>query len=90
MPKIQFRLEEFKKVGEWIERSTPFPISYVLCMLLRRLEDRAWVPYRVEKAIDAYRASEPPLVEPPEYYEEESEVQGLPILQLKAPWTSKN
>jgi len=87
---MKFRLNEFKKIAAWLDKHLPHPIAYLLKGYLWGLEEHwidAKVSSSVEKAISDYRASEAPLVTPPEYYEEESEVEGLPILEIRSGFT---
>lgn len=88
MPDIQFRLDEFKKAGAWLDARLPFPLSFTIKYLLSRLEARVWASYRVEEGILPITPPDP-VVEPPRYLSEPSEVKGLDTIELKAPWTSK-
>lgn len=90
MPK--FRLNEFRDVARWLDRHLPAPLSFFLKGWLYGLEDRyiaAKASSAVDKGIAPYIPPEP-VVEPPEYLSEPSEVEGLDTIELKAPWTNKN
>lgn len=88
-PEINFRLQEFKAIGKWLDRNLPLPFAFILKGLLMALEERyidAKVQSSVDAAIATYSASEQPLVQPPEFYEEESGVEGLPTIGIRAPY----
>lgn len=83
MESLTFHLNEFKETAKWIDKYTPYPLNIFLKGWLKGLEELyigAKVSSSVEKAIADYRRSQPPLVNPPNFYEEESEVEGLPII----------
>jgi len=84
MPK--FRLNEFRDVARWLDRKLPAPLSFFLKGWLWSLEDRyidAKVSSAVEKGIAPFVPPDP-VVEPPRYLSEPSEVEGLDIIQLSS------
>jgi len=88
-PEINFRLQEFKAIGKWLDRNLPLPFAFFLKGLLMALEERyidAKVQSSVDAAIATYSASEQPLAQSPEFYEEESGVEGLPTIGIRAPY----
>ena len=92
MEPVKFRLNEFKAVAKWLDQHLPLPIAFFLKGWLWSLEDRyidAKVVAAVEKGIAPVKPPDP-VVEPPSYRSEPSEVEGLDTIELKAPWTSKN
>ncbi len=92
MEPVRFRLNEFKAVAKWLDKTFPLPIAFFLKGWLWLLEERyvdAKVSAAVEKGI-APHVPPDPVVEPPRYHSEPSEVEGLETIQIKAPWTSKN
>jgi hypothetical protein len=87
MPK--FRLNEFRDVARWLDKHLPAPLSFFLKGWLWSLEDRyidAKVSSAVEKGIAPYKPSDP-VVEPPRYHSEPSEVEGLNIIQITNDFT---
>ena len=92
MKPIEFHLNEFKAVARWLDSKLPGWLSFLLRGYLKGLEDRwidAKVQSSVERAIAPHRPSEPSLPKPT-LTETESDVQGLPTLELNSPWTSNN
>jgi hypothetical protein len=84
MPK--FRLNEFRDVARWLDRKLPAPLAFFLKGWLWSLEDRyidAKVSSAVEKGIAPFVPPDP-VVEPPRYLSEPSEVEGLDIIQLSS------
>ncbi len=89
---IQFRLNEFKAIAKWLRKHLPGPLAYFLNGWLYGLETSyiaSKASAAVEKGIAPYVPPDP-VVEPPRYRSEPSEVKGLDTIELKAPWTSKN
>ena len=81
---IEFRLNEFKAIGKWIKEHLPGPLAFIACGWLYELESRyiaAKAVAAVEKGIAPLRPSDP-VLEPPEYRSEPSEVEGLDIIEL--------
>ena len=81
---IDFRLNEFKAIADWIRKHLPGPLSFVACGWLYELESRyiaAKVVAAVEKGV-APLSPPDPVVEPPRYRSEPSEVEGLDIIEL--------
>jgi len=81
---ITFRLNEFKAIAEWIRKHLPGPLYFVACGWLYELESR-YIALKassaVDKAIIPLTPSDP-VLEPPRYYSEPSEVEGLDIIEL--------
>ncbi len=81
---IKFRLNEFRDVAKWLDKKLPMPLAFFLKGWLWGLEERyidAKVSAAVEKGIAPFVPPEP-VVEPPTYHSEPSEVEGLDIIQL--------
>ena len=89
---IQFRLNEFKAIAKWLRKTFPRPLAFFLTGWLYGLETSyiaAKASAAVEKGI-APHVPPDPVLEPPRYHSEPSEVEGLDTIELKSPWTSKN
>ena len=83
---IQFRLNEFKAIAKWLRKTFPRPLAFFLTGWLYGLEDRyidAKASSAVEKGIAPFLPPDP-VVEPPRYLSEPSEVEGLDIIQLSS------
>ena len=81
---IKFRLNEFQAIAKWLRRKLPGPLSFVACGWLYELESRyiaAKASAAVEKGIAPLLPSDP-VVAPPRYHSEPSEVEGLDIIEL--------
>ncbi len=81
---IQFRLNEFKAIAKWLRKNLPRPLAFFLNGWLYGLETSyiaAKASAAVEKGIAPF-APPDPVVEPPRYHSEPSEVEGLDIIQL--------
>ena len=81
---IQFRLNEFKAVAKWLDKSLPMPLAFLLKGWLWGLEERyidAKVSSALDKAIAPHKPSEPSLTAPT-FTSTPSEVEGLDIIQL--------
>ena len=87
--KIDFRLNEFRDLAKWLDKKLPMPLAFFLKGWLFGLED-AWIASKassaVEKGIAPNRPSEP-VVEPPRYHSEPSEVDGLDIIEYTYEFT---
>ena len=84
--KIKFRLNEFRDVAKWLDKKLPMPLAFILKGWLWGLEERyidAKVSAAVEKGIAPHVAPDP-VVEPPIYHSEPSEVEGLDTIQLSS------
>lgn len=89
---IQFRLNEFKAIAKWLRKTFPRPLAYFLTGWLYGLETSyiaAKASSAVDKGIAPYIPHEP-VVEAPSLHSEPSEVEGLDIIQLTAPWNNNN
>ena len=85
---IQFRLNEFKAIAKWLRKTFPRPLAFFLTGWLYGLETSyiaAKASAAVEKGI-APHVPPDPVVEPPRYHSEPSEVEGLDTIQITTPW----
>lgn len=83
---IQFRLNEFKAIAKWLRKTFPGPLAFFLTGWLYGLETSyidSKVVAAVEKGIAPVKPPDP-VVEPPSYHSEPSEVEGLDIIQLSS------
>ena len=83
---IQFRLNEFKAIAKWLRKTFPRPLAFFLNGWLYGLETRyiaAKASAAVEKGIAPFVPPDP-VVEPPSYHSEPSEVEGLDTIQLSS------
>ena len=83
-PLLSFRLNSFKAVAAWLDKTFPLPLAYFCKGWLFSLED-AWIASKTAAAVEKGIAPIQPLdpvVEPPEYHSEPSEVKGLDIISL--------
>ena len=81
---ITFRLNEFKVVARWLDKKLPSPLSFFLKGWLYELESRyiaSKAVAAVEKGIAPFIPNDP-VIEPPAYHSEPSEVEGLDIIEL--------
>lgn len=94
-PEIKFRLNEFKQIAAWLDKKLPPPLAFVLKGWLWGLEEKyiaAKASASVSKAIREYKdlmikeEGERPLLDPPSYHSEPSEVEGLDVIEIKAPY----
>ena len=88
----KFRLNEFRDLARWLGKKLPGPIAFVLQGWLWGLETRyiaAKASAAVEKAIAPHKPLDP-VVAPPSYHSEPSEVEGLDTIQITAPWLNKD
>ena len=84
---IIFRLNQFKAVARWLDKKLPGPLAYFLKGWLYGLETQ-YIAAKASAAVDKGIAPIKPLdpiVEPPRYHSEPSEVEGLDIIQLSLP-----
>ena len=80
---IKFRLNEFRDIAKWLDKKLPGPLSFFLRGWLYGLETRyidAKTSAAIEKGIAPHIPNDP-IVEPPRYHSEPSEVEGLDIIQ---------
>ena len=88
MKPIEFHLNEFKAMARWLDSKLPAWLSFVLRGYLKGLEG-LWIDAKVQSSVEAAIAPHKPpepQVAKPEFIETESDVQGLPILELRSPW----
>ena len=82
MTHIEFRLNEFKAIARWLDKKLSKPLAFFIKGWLYALET-AWIDAKtvaaVEKGIAPHVPPEP-VVEPPRYHTEASEVEGLDII----------
>ncbi len=86
MEPVKFRLNEFKAVAKWLDQRLPLPIAFFLKGWLWSLEDRyidSKVVAAVEKGIAPFLPPDP-IVEPPTFHSEPSEVEGLDTIQISS------
>ncbi len=86
MEPVKFRLNEFKAVAKWLDQRLPLPIAFFLKGWLWSLEDRyidSTVVAAVEKGIAPFLPPDP-IVEPPTFHSEPSEVEGLDTIQISS------
>ena len=87
--KIDFRLNEFRDLAKWLDKKLPMPLAFFLKGWLYGLET-AWIDAKtssaIEKGIAPIRPAEP-VVEPPRYHSEPSEVEGLDIIEYTYEFT---
>ena len=90
-PLLSFRLNSFKAVAAWLDKTFPLPLAYFCKGWLFSLED-AWIASKaaatVEKGIASIQPLDP-VVEPPGYHSEPSEVKGLDIISLTNGFSKK-
>ncbi|AET72515.1 hypothetical protein SXGG_00015 [Synechococcus phage S-CBP42] len=86
---IKFRLEEFKELARKIDKSLPKALAWLCKAFLYGLETR-WIDAKAKAAVEASisnywdEVGPKTTLTPPTYHEEESEVEGLPIMSLTA------
>ena len=79
---IKFRLNEFRDIAKWLDKKLPGPLSFFLKGWLYGLETRyidAKTSAAIEKGIAPHIPSDP-LIEPPSYHSEPSDVDGLDVI----------
>ena len=80
--KIEFRLNEFRKVANWVGGKLPPPVAFFVKAWIWRLEEW-YIDAAARAAVDkgiAPVAPPEPVVEPPRHLSEPSEVEGLDII----------
>ena len=80
---IKFRLNEFRDIAKWLDKKLPAALSFFLKGWLYGLETAyidAKTSAAIEKGIAPYKPKDP-VIEPPTYRSEPSEVEGLDIIQ---------
>ena len=81
--KIEFRLPEFKALARWLDKKLSKPLAFFTKGWLYGLETRyidAKTSAAIEKGIAPVKPSDP-VIEPPRYHSEPSEVEGLDIIE---------
>ena len=81
---IQFRLNEFKAIAKWLRKTFPRPLAFFLTGWLYGLET-SYIASKASAAVEkgiAPHVPPDPVVEPPRYHSEPSEVEGLDIIQI--------
>ena len=79
---IKFRLNEFRDIAKWLDKKLPGPLSFFLKGWLYGLETRyidAKTSAAIEKGIAPHIPNDP-IVEPPSYHSEPSDVDGLDVI----------
>ena len=80
---IEFRLQEFKAIAKWLDKKLSKPLAFFIKGWLYGLET-AWIDAKTSAAIEkgiAPHKPKDPVIEPPRYHSEPSEVEGLDIIQ---------
>ena len=80
---IEFRLPEFKAIAKWLDKKLSKPLAFFIKGWLYGLET-AWIDAKTSAAIEkgiAPHVPNDPVIEPPTYRSEPSEVEGLDIIQ---------
>lgn len=88
---IKFRLNKFRNIARWLDKKLPGPLAFFLKGWLYGLESsyiNAKVVAAIEKGIAPFIPSDP-VVEPPTYHSEPSEVEGLDIINLTNGFSKK-
>lgn len=89
--KIRFRLNKFRNLAKWLDKRLSGPFAFFLKGWLYGLESQyiaAKASAAVEKGIAPIKPSDP-VVEPPAYRSEPSEVEGLNIISLSNGFSKK-
>ena len=79
---IKFRLNEFRDIARWLDKKLPGPLSFFLKGWLYGLETR-YIDAKTSAAIEegiAPHIPNDPLIEPPSYHSEPSDVDGLDVI----------
>ena len=79
---IKFRLNEFRDIARWLDKKLPGPLSFFLKGWLYGLETR-YIDAKTSAAIEegiAPHIPNDPIVEPPSYHSEPSDVDGLDVI----------
>jgi hypothetical protein len=87
----KFRLNEFRDIARWLDKKLPGPLAFFLKGWLYGLESsyiNAKAVAAIEKGIAPFTPSDP-VVEPPTYHSEPSEVEGLDIINLTNGFSKK-
>lgn len=77
--KIKFRLNEFRDIAKWLDKKLSKPLAFFLKGWLYGLET-AWIDAKTSAAIErgiAPHTPNDPVIEPPSYHSEPSDVEGL-------------
>ena len=79
---IKFRLNEFRDIAKWLDKKLPAALSFFLKGWLYGLET-AYIDAKTSAAIEkgiAPHIPNDPIVEPPSYHSEPSDVDGLDVI----------
>ena len=79
---IKFRLNEFRDIAKWLDKKLPAALSFFLKGWLYGLET-AYIDAKTSAAIEkgiAPHIPNDPIVEPPSYHSEPSDVEGLDVI----------
>ena len=79
---IKFRLNEFRDIAKWLDKKLSKPLAFFLKGWLYGLETRyidAKTSAAIEKGIAPHIPNDP-VIEPPSYHSEPSEVEGLDVI----------
>ena len=84
--KIEFRFNMFRAIAKWLDSNLPMPLAFFCKGWLYGLET-AYIDAKtfnaIEKGIAPHKPKDP-VIEPPTYHSEPSEVEGLDIIQLSS------
>ncbi len=87
--RIKFRLNKFRAIARWLDKKLSKPLAFFLKGWLYGLET-LWIDYKVSSAVDEGIAPikpSDPVIEPPRYHSEPSEVDGLDIIKYTYEFT---
>ena len=79
---IKFRLNEFRDIAKWLDKKLSKPLAFFLKGWLYGL-DTIWIDAKASAAIEkgiAPHVPKDPVIEPPSYHSEPSEVEGLDVI----------
>ena len=88
---MNFRLNQFKALARWLDKKLPGPLAFFLKGWLYGLESQ-YIATKASAAVAkgiAPIAPSDPVVEPPTYHSEPSEVDGLNIISLTNGFSKK-
>ena len=87
--KIDFRFNMFRAIAKWLDDNLPMPLAFFCKGWLYGLET-AYIDAKTFNAIEkgiAPHKPEDPVIEPPTYHSEPSEVEGLDIIEYTYEFT---
>jgi hypothetical protein len=87
--KIEFRLNEFRDIAKWLDKKLSKPLAFFLKGWLYGLET-TWIDAKTSAAIEkgiVPHAPKDPVIEPPSYHSEPSDVEGLDVIEYTYEFT---